>query len=372
MDFIDEVRTRSSNFAKRIDHLDTEEATKQALVLPFVQMLGYAIYDPTEVVPEFTADVGMKKGEKVDYAILQNGRPVLLIECKTYGTTLNEKIVSQLLRYFLTTEARFGILTDGIVYRFFSDLDTDNKMDLEPFFEFNMLDFTEAQVEELKRFTKADFDVDENVIAATALKYTTEIKRMFAQELHSPSKEFIQFILKRVYKGKATQKTLERFNSLGQQAFAQFISEQGSASPVIPSPVEPVSPKPSFPDSEEKEWQPLSTLKPVKGDPKPTGIRFPDSSHRPIKYWRDVSVEAIGWLIQSKLLDSESCPIQRNSRYLVSTKSIHPTGKSFTQPYLIESLYIERNYSAPGHAENTRTVIKHVGQDPAQFAVRFD
>ena len=86
MDFIDEVRTRSSNFAQRIDHLDSEEATKQALILPFIQMLGYAIYDPTEVVPEFTADVGTKKGEKVDYAILQDGRPVLLIECKTYGT----------------------------------------------------------------------------------------------------------------------------------------------------------------------------------------------------------------------------------------------------------------------------------------------
>ena len=371
MDFIDEVRTRSSNFAMRIDHLDTEEATKQALVLPFIQMLGYAIYDPTEVVPEFTADVGMKKGEKVDYAILQDGRPVLLIECKTYGTTLNEKIISQLLRYFLTTDARFGILTDGIVYRFFSDLDKDNKMDQEPFFEFNILDFTEAQVDQLKRFTKADFDVDENVNAATELKYTTEIKRMLAQELHSPSKEFIQFILKRVYKGKATQKTLERFSSLGQQAFAQFISEQRHAPLKIPSPVESVSPREISFDMEDKEWQPISALKPGKGDSKPTGIRFPDSSHRPIKYWKDIATEVTRWLMQSKLLHTGSLPIQRGSRYLVSTDPIHPNGDSFKQHYLVESVYVETNYSALNSVENACIIIKHLGQDPAHFAVCF-
>ena len=245
-------------------------------------------------------------------------------------------------------------------------------MDQEPFFEFNILDFTEAQVDQLKRFTKADFDVAENVIAATALKYTTKIKRMFAQELHSPSKEFIQFILKRVYKGKATQKILERFNSLGQQAFAQFISEQGSAPPVIPSPVEPVSPEPIVPDSEEKEWQPLPTLKPAKGALKPTGIRFPDSSHRPIKYWKDIATEVTGWLVQSKTLHTGSCPIQRADLYIVSTEPIHPSGDSFRQPQQVHSVYVETNYRAFSHVENACIIVKHVGQDPAQFAVRFD
>ena len=372
MDFIDEVRTRSSNFAMRIDHLDTEEATKQALVLPFIQMLGYAIYDPTEVVPEFTADVGMKKGEKVDYAILQDGRPVLLIECKTYGTTLNEKIISQLLRYFLTTDARFGILTDGIVYRFFSDLDADNKMDQEPFFEFNILDFTEAQVDQLKRFTKADFDVAENVNAATELKYTTKIKRMLAQELDSPSKEFVQFIVKRVYKGMATKKILEQFGYLAQQAFAQLIREQRRAPLIIPTPVEPVSPRLDSFDKEDKEWQPISALKPGKGDPKPTGIRFPDSSNCPIKYWKDIAIEVTGWLMQSKLLHTGSLPIQRGSRYLVSTDPVHPKGNSFRQRHQLDSVYLETNYDALSHVENACIIIKHLGQDPAHFAVRFD
>ena len=117
MDFVDEVRTRSGRFAERVKHWEseppTEEATKTSLVLPFIQMLGYDIFDPTEVVPEFTADIGIKRGEKVDYAIMQRGKPAILIECKKYGSNLAEDAVSQLVRYFGVTNAHFGILTDG-------------------------------------------------------------------------------------------------------------------------------------------------------------------------------------------------------------------------------------------------------------------
>ena len=226
MDFIDEVQTRSSRFAGRIDHLETEEATKNSLVLPFIEMLGYTIFDPTQVVPEFTADVGTKKREKVDYALMQDDKPVILIECKKYGSNLDNEEMSQLLRYFTVTEARFGILTDGIIYRFFSDLDQPNVMDPKPFFEFNMLDFTEAHVEQLKRFTKSAFDLLETVDAARELKYTTEIKRILAEELSSPSEEFVKFIVKRVHKGIATQTVKEQFSTLTQQAFAQFINDR--------------------------------------------------------------------------------------------------------------------------------------------------
>ena len=226
MDFIDEVRTRSGRFANRVEHLDTEEATKTSLVLPFIEMMGYSIFDPTEVVPEFTADVGTKKNEKVDYALMQEGKPAVLIECKMYGSNLREDEMSQLLRYFTVTEARFGILTDGIVYRFFSDLDQPNMMDPKPFFEFNMLDFTEPQVEELKRFTKSAFDMTEIVDAARELKYTTEIKRVLAEELANPSDDFVGFIVRRVYEGRVTRPVREMFSSLAHQAFTQFINDR--------------------------------------------------------------------------------------------------------------------------------------------------
>ncbi len=227
MDFIDEVRTRSGRFAKRVEHLETEEATKNSLVLPFIEMLGYSIFDPTEVVPEFTADVGIKKGEKVDYALIQDGKPVVLIECKKYGSNLDNEEMSQLLRYFGVTQARFGILTDGIAYKFFSDLDQPNVMDPRPFFEFNMLDFNEAQVQQLGRFTKQSFDLEETVDAARELRYANDIKRVLSEELASPSEEFIRFIVTRVQEGRATPTAVRKqLAALAPSAFAQFINDR--------------------------------------------------------------------------------------------------------------------------------------------------
>ncbi len=161
MDFIDRIRELAARFQKRIESIETEEATKNALVMPFIDhLLGYNVFDPTEVIPEFTADVGTKKGEKVDYVILKDGKPIILFECKRYGSDLGEEQVSQLYRYFYSVpEARFGVLTDGVVYRFYSDLEQLNKMDVKPFLEFNMLDFEESLVEELKKFSKSSFDL---------------------------------------------------------------------------------------------------------------------------------------------------------------------------------------------------------------------
>ena len=225
MDFIDDVRVRSTRFAKRVEHLLTEEATKSALVLPFIQMLGYDIFDPLEVVPEFTADMGFKKGEKVDYAIIQDGMPIILLEAKKYGKNLEEADISQLLRYFAGTTARFGILTDGVVYRFFSDLEDSNKMDVHPFFEFNMLDFSDAQVAELKRFSKGSFNLGEVRVAARDLKYLADIKRILAAELASPSQEFIGFLRKRAFERPPSSRVKEQFEPRVKQAFGQFIKD---------------------------------------------------------------------------------------------------------------------------------------------------
>ena len=265
MDFIDEVRTRSGRFAKRVEHLETEEASKSALVLPFLQMLGYEIFDPTEVVPEFTADVGTKKGEKVDYAVMRDGKPVILIECKKYGSNLADAEMSQLLRYFSVTEARFGILTDGIAYKFFSDLAQPNVMDPRPFFEFNMLDFTDAQVEELKRFTKTAFDLGEIVDAARELKYMTEIKRVLAEELADPSDDFVRFISGHVFDKLPSPRVREQIRPVVKQAFTQCINdrisvrlqsalerEEGKAPPDNESAAQEDAEAPEFTDSERE------------------------------------------------------------------------------------------------------------------------
>ena len=225
MDFIDDVRLRSSRFAKRVEHILTEGATKSALVQPFIQMLGYDIFDPQEVIPEFAANVGIKKDAKVDYALVLNGKPTILVEAKVYGHNLDKADTAQLRQYFHATDARFGVLTDGIAYRFFSDMENANRMDTHPFFEFNMLDFTDAQVAVLKRFTKDSFNLGKAQDVARNLKYLADIKRILATELDSPSHEFVSFFRKRVFEKPPSSKVKGQFEPRVKEAFGQFIKD---------------------------------------------------------------------------------------------------------------------------------------------------
>lgn len=226
MDFIEQLQALATKIPKLCDHLQTEEATKNALVMPFINILGYDIFDPTEVVPEFTADVGIKRGEKVDYAIKKDDKIILLFECKKCNTNLDEAHASQLFRYFTVTDARVAILTDGIVYRFYTDLESPNKMDTKPFMEFNMLDIQEPLVIELKKLSKPAFNVEEILSAAGELKYTREIKRIMAEQLASPSDEIVRFFAKQLHSGALTQAILIRFTEITRRGLHQFINEQ--------------------------------------------------------------------------------------------------------------------------------------------------
>jgi predicted type IV restriction endonuclease len=226
MDFIDQLKALAAKVPALCDVLQTEEATKNALVMPFIQILGYDIFDPTEVVPEFVADVGIKKGEKVDYAIKKEGQIVMLFECKHCGGDLSIKHASQLFRYFSTTEAKIGVLTNGVVYRFFTDLEAPNKMDEKPFLEVDMLDLNETAVAELKKLTKPAFNLDEMRTAAGDLKYTREIKRLLAEQLENPSDEFVKFCASKVFNGTLTQARREYFSHITKRSFHQLVNER--------------------------------------------------------------------------------------------------------------------------------------------------
>ena len=229
MDFIDEIRALASRIPGQIEHIQTEEATKSALIMPFIAALGYNVFDPTEVLPEYVADVGTKKGEKVDYAILQDGKPIMLFECKWHGTNLDSEHMSQLFRYFSVTDARIGVLTNGLEYRFYSDLEAPNRMDKKPFLVFDMMNVQESLVVEIKKLTKSAFDIEEIISTASYLKYTRELKRILAEELSSPSDEFVKFFASQVYSGNMTQSALTQFTGIVKDAFNQFIREKINA-----------------------------------------------------------------------------------------------------------------------------------------------
>lgn len=226
MDLIDRLKELADRAKRTKVHLTSEEATKTSLVLPFIQVLGYDIFNPEEVQPEFTADVGLKKGEKVDYAILQDGKPIMLFECKCYGTDLREAHFSQLYRYFAVTSVRVGVVTNGVDYQFYSDLDSPNKMDSKPFLEFTLTDINEAVIAELKKFTKASFNLDTLLTGAAELKYTKAVKQFLAEQLADPSYGFVRLCAAEVYSGLKTTRVIEQFKPITRAAFAQLISDR--------------------------------------------------------------------------------------------------------------------------------------------------
>lgn len=226
MDFIDQLRAIGTQVSRMKETVQTEEATKQAFILPFLNALGYNVFDPTEVVPELCADVGIKKGEKVDYAIMKEGKPIMLVEAKHWNTKLDNVTPTQLYRYFSVTHARIGILTNGVSYRFFSDLEEPNKMDNKPFLELNILDIQEPVVAEVKRLTKSHFQIDDVLSSAVELKYTKEIRRVLSDELASPSEELVKLFTSRVYTGRMTPAVKQQFTDLVKRALHLFISER--------------------------------------------------------------------------------------------------------------------------------------------------
>ena len=226
MDFIDQLRALSGSARQRVPHALTEEATKNALVMPFLQVLGYDVFNPLEVVPEYVADVGTKRGEKVDYAILKDGEPIIIVECKVVGTALDTAKVTHLYRDFTTTAARFGILTDGLIYRFFSDLEEPNRMDTKPFLEFDLSEITPEDAANLKRFTRDSFNLADSIQAAENLKYTGAIKWVLADTMKRPHDAFVRFVLDQVHEGPKTKARVEKFRHLTRQAFREFINER--------------------------------------------------------------------------------------------------------------------------------------------------
>ena len=228
MELIDSIRQIAKVYTERKSIIQTEEATKNALIMPFISALGYNVFDPTEVIPEFTADVGIKKGEKVDYAIIRDGKPIMLIEAKWSGEDLDVSKESQLMRYFNATPAKIGILTNGHEYRFYTDLDQDNIMDMMPFLQFSICDINEQIVRELKRFTKSAFKIEEIASTASELKYTGAMKSYLMEQLQEPSEDFVRHMALQVFTGRLTENAREKFKVITKKAFTQFISDRVS------------------------------------------------------------------------------------------------------------------------------------------------
>lgn len=224
-----DLATRLAELQKRtLEHREvllTEEAAKTALVMPFIQALGYDVFNPSEVVPEYTADVGTKKGEKVDYAIFDGQKVSILIECKPASSELSLNHAGQLFRYFSVADARLAILTNGVVFQFYSDVDRPNKMDDKPFFTFSMDAIKPGDIKTLEKFSKAGFDIENIVQEAGLLKLQHLLRKELEREFAEPSEEFVRLMASRIHEGKITAAVKEQYGRLLAGTIANLVRD---------------------------------------------------------------------------------------------------------------------------------------------------
>lgn len=376
---------------------NNEQSVKTSLVLPFIGGLGYDYLSPTEVIAEYTADVGIKRGEKVDYAVMRDGEPIILFECKALSNALGVSEISQLFRYFQSTNADIGVLTNGAIYKFFSDLNGAGRMDDTPFLEVDIRCATEADIIELRRFSKDAFDADAIKTAAINARQVSVLKQYLESVYELPDDEFARLLLRKMIpEGRISKGRVEEYRGLVKQAFHEFVREHSDAGNSADTPqvavdgdldptsdqtqalleqaltpiAEPVQPPPLILPNPVGEWQPLSDIQPQAGAPRPAEIMFPDNISASIRYWSDVIVECVRWLTDNGHLNATHCPVQIGSSYIIAAHPIHPNGNAFRYYKEVNSLYINSNYSARDSVRNARLIIERAGLDASQFKVR--
>jgi len=206
------------------DQINTEEATKNAFVMPFIQILGYDIFNPTEVVPEHICDIGTKKGEKVDYVIRKNNEPIMIFECKHWKENADAHN-SQLHRYYHVSKARFGVLTNGTVYNFYADLEKPNIMDEKPFLTIDIEDLKDSSIKILESFTKTEYNLENILDSAEALKYIKAIRKEFEKEIENPSDELVKLLVNRFFDKPLIASRMMAFKEYAKKALAISINE---------------------------------------------------------------------------------------------------------------------------------------------------
>lgn len=254
MGLMDELRKISARINQQRPMMTNEVATELVSIHPFIRALGYDIGNLNEVQPQYTADARASGSERVDYAIKQQGKPIIFIESKAANKVLSENYWRQLYDYFGAEDVRFGILTNGIEYRFYADLDKDNIMDSQPFLIIDMLNINELLVKELEGFTKAGFDPERILSSARKLAILPILDKEFRQ----PSKEFVRYFAKQVNPNWLEESDLEAFRPIFKQAWQEFV-EQKIASRL-----------PTVSESEAVIQDPLTTanptIRPISGD----------------------------------------------------------------------------------------------------------
>lgn len=223
MDFKDQLMQLSDKIDKQKDNIATEEATKTSFIMPMIAALGYDVFNPFEVVPEMDCDL-TKRGDKIDYAIMKDNTPILLIECKHCKQNLDLHS-TQLAKYYAASNARFGVLTNGVEYRFYADLEKQNIMDEKPFLVVDMLNLTDTDIEQLKKFHKSYYNEQDILSTAQELQITIQVKDLLNRNFQQPDDEFTRYFVRSLNDGKYSAKLVEQYRPILKKSIASVIND---------------------------------------------------------------------------------------------------------------------------------------------------
>lgn len=226
-EFHEKIASHAQHVLRVGEHCTTEETTKQALILPLLDILGFNAYDPTKVRAEYSADLpGVKNGERVDYALFCQSIPVILIEAKSYNENLNNH-APQLMRYFnASPEVEFAIITNGREWRFFTDLKNKNVMDDKPFLTINFEKLDQTKITNLSRFCHDSFQADTLRVLAEESAYLSLFTKTISSSLKEVDSDFVRYVASHSNIGRQlTQKFIETITPLVKQAVEKSVSE---------------------------------------------------------------------------------------------------------------------------------------------------
>ena len=360
--------------AKRVTQtLQTEEATKTALILPFLMALDYNVFDPTEVVPEYQADVGIKSHERVDYALLRDGQPIILIEAKQVDAQLDdERHLTQLFRYWNATPAKVGILTNGIEYRFYGDTDQDNLMDSTPFLTINITRMSPRDVASVSAFSKYNYNLEDTAKLSEELFYQDAIRKVMIEVCKDPKTPFVRWMMSRTYDGVRTAAKIEWFKeqikiALKDFGFTNHQSVQAQGEVATANAQMGVEEPESA--SSENDWTGLAEFEVVAGTKPPPMIKFPDGEEKEVRYWNRFPFEVAEFLVRSGSLTRSECPVSGDltGKAWINVEPRHPDGNAFTRHQILSNgLFLFTNVSGSYAVYISKKLMENLGQDPSQ------
>ncbi len=240
-DFSGRIKSHAEHVANVGSHCSTEETTKQALILPLLDILGFSPFDPTRVKAEYSADFpGVKASERVDYALFCDGVPVMFIEAKAHSEKLDNHC-PQLSRYFnATPEVTIGAITNGREWRFFTDLANKNMMDDNPFLTVDFSALDDTLLDRLKQFKHDEFQPEALRILAEETIYLNSFTDVISSALRSPDVEFVRYVAgKAGIQRQFNARFIESVTPIVKQAIQRSVSDMvvsglSSASTIVP------------------------------------------------------------------------------------------------------------------------------------------